>query len=311
MNNQSELNTNFQNKSIAADTIDNVIVNALLEGRNVIIPDFGYLELKLFPDNRRTVLFKATHPQDLPSQIYLDGTESEDHFSILWNCISKPLKDGKAVLLPNLGIFRPLRRGDGNFHVSFTPSSILRKRLNLEEGIIRKEQNPEPDVENHPGFLRANEPELPLPVIGEPELPQAIIENENKQEEETFFVDERFKRKRKNIGYLLTSVVLIVLIVIITIGFSQNGEEDIPPVSSFQPRPRNLVDVAKENYGNPVFWVYIYESNQEKLTSPVNIPENLTLTIPDLSEYNIDITDSLEIIRARIRSESILQKYMK
>jgi nucleoid DNA-binding protein len=310
MNNQSGLNTNFQNKGISVDAIDNAIVNALIEGRSVVIPDFGYLELKLFPDNRRTVLFKATLPKDLPSQIYLDETESEDHFSILWNCISKPLKDGKAVLMPNLGIFRPLRRGDGNFHVSFTPSSILRKRLN-EEQLIQKEQTAETHAENTPAFLRENEPELPIPVTHENELPQTKIEYEIKQEEETFFVDEGFKRKRKKIGYLLGGVVLTGLAVIITIVFSQNGGEDIPPVSGFQARPRNLVDIAKENYGNPIFWVYIYESNQEKLTSPVNIPENLTLTIPDLSEYNIDITDTLEIIRAEIRSENILQKYMK
>lgn len=155
MSNQSETGKNFQNKGTAIDTLDIVIVNALLKGKNVVVPDFGYLELKLFPDGRQTVLFKATNPKDLPQEIYLDGLENEDHFSTLLNCISKPLKEGKAVSMPNLGIFRPLRRGDGNFHVSFTPSSLLRKCLNEEKRF-------EPDAQAKTPLSTVTQLKLPL-----------------------------------------------------------------------------------------------------------------------------------------------------
>jgi nucleoid DNA-binding protein len=352
MNNQLGLSENFQNKGTAIDTLDIVIVNALLEGKNVVIPDFGYLELKLFPDNRRTVLFKVANPQELPRQISLDGLEGEDHFSILLNCISKPLKEGKVVSMPSLGIFRPLRQGDGNFHVSFTPSSTLRKCL-------KEERKFEANVQTKKDLLSVNLPELPVNeaiekefsqneaeitpklqlMIEKPErddhstesyksrlfsklttilkrktdnIEKNNIENKNKKElGATHSSDEIVEGKTKNIaGYLLVSVFSIALVVVVITIFFQK-KADIPPLESGQGRSHNLVDAARKNYGNPIFWVYIYESNQDKLTSPVNIPDNVVLTIPDLSEYNIDITDTLEVIRARIRAENILQKYIE
>jgi nucleoid DNA-binding protein len=354
MNNQSGLSENFQNRGTAIDTLDIVIVNALLKDKNVVVPDFGYLELKLFPDKRRTVLFKAVHPQDLPQQIYLDGLENEDHFSTLLNCISKPLKEGKTVSMPNLGIFRPLRREDGKYHISFTPSSILRKCLN-EEGkfevdapqtnqnlsaVIPKKLPISETLKKGVPLSESGSGIMPeLPAMNESEknnLPEGNYENgfgstmktattqlepdnieknienesENKQEEPVYFLDENEKKKKAFINYLLMGIFFIALIiVVITVFFPK--KENVFPVTNIQSGSRNLVDVARKNYGNPVFWVYIYESNQDKLTSPVNIPENVVLTIPDLSEYNIDITDSLEIVRARLRSESILQKYIE
>jgi nucleoid DNA-binding protein len=349
MNNQLGLGENFQNRGTAIDTLDIVIVNALLKDKSVVVPDFGYLELKLFPDKRRTVLFKAVHPQDLPQQIYLDGLENEDHFSTLMKCISKPLKEGKTVSMPNLGIFRPLRREDGKYHISFTPSSILRKCLN-EDGIFEMDAQTDQNLSAVIPKLPISETlkkEAPLRKIGiipelqpveetkknnfsaesyenefvskiktettklEPGNIEKNSENENKQEDSVYFLDESEKKKKAIVSYLLIGIFVIALIIIVVITVFFPKKESVLPVTNIRSGARNLVDVARKNYGNPVFWVYIYESNQDKLTSPVNIPENVALIIPDLSEYNIDITDSLEIVRARLRSESILRKYIE
>jgi nucleoid DNA-binding protein len=346
---------------MTAEPIDRVIVNALLEGKIVIVPDFGYLELKTFPDCRRTVLFKALNPNSLPQRVYLDGQESGSHFSALWDSITKPLKEGKPVLMPNLGIFRPLRRSDGNFHLSFTPSSILKKRLSeewtandepatvyatekkvaepvkREISLAKSDTDVKEKAKEIPQAPREMYQEAPLVKLENRNLSnemeiaktelfskittkkpdaytynteKAGAENENIQEDEFFLPDDIFDTKKKNIlPYCLIAAAVILLVVIILTVFFRKKET--APLSELQTHPRNLVDVARKNYGNPAFWVYIYDSNQDKLTSPVNVPENVTLTIPDLSEYNIDITDSLEIIRARIRSESIIQKYIE
>jgi nucleoid DNA-binding protein len=322
MNNRSELNSNFQNRGTAIDTLDIMIVNALLEGRSVVVPDFGYLELKLLPDNRQTVLFKAVKPEELPPAVYLDDEETEDYSLSLSSSISLPLKEGKVVSLPSLGIFRPLRREDGNFYVAFTPSSILRKWLSENKKIAKNTQTkkiapvvreakpvtPEPDL-NIIEPLNDERPRIEeiaktidLPVTKEVISPDLPVE--------TLGIDDFFPGKKKNIlRYSLISACVVIVALVAWSLFHEN--KDSAKFVGLQSGSRNLVDVARKNYGNPAFWVYIYERNQDKLTSPVNIPENVVLTIPDLSEYNIDITDTLEVVRARIRSENILQNYIE
>ena len=63
------------------------------------------------------------------------------------------------------------------------------------------------------------------------------------------------------------------------------------------------------HYGHSAFWVYIYEENKDKLSSPINIPKNISLVIPDLqTEYDVDVTDSMEIQRANILVDIVLRK---
>ncbi|MDR2410179.1 MAG: hypothetical protein LBE13_19005 [Bacteroidales bacterium] len=368
MNTQLGLNINYQNTNNSIlDVLDTIIVNALLKGQDVVIPGFGYLELRSFPD-RQGVLFKAANPQDLPSIIFLEGLEGEDHFAILLNSISKPLEDGKVVTLPNLGIFRPLKKEDGSFHVSFTASSFLRKRLKGET--LVKEKN-SIAVTNTQQELPREATILELPadkkmdvtssdegrndklllfeaksksntqafndeksennnikseniynvekhtqnkniVIEKKSMFSSVINNNIEKEENNITLPpEGIEGKSKKIsGNMLFIVFLVALTVIILVILLQKKEKkEIAEVAPLRSESLNLVDLARENYGNAAFWVYIYESNQNKLTSPINIPKGVKLTIPDLSEYNIDIKDSLEIIRANMRSENILRKY--
>jgi hypothetical protein len=97
------------------------------------------------------------------------------------------------------------------------------------------------------------------------------------------------------------------LIVVLSIVFQKKEEKLIETNTQLA---GSLPYLAEQNYGNPAFWVYIYEANKDKLTSPINIPAKVKLEIPDLSEYNVDVNDSMEIRRAKIMSDMILkQKY--
>lgn len=58
-----------------------------------------------------------------------------------------------------------------------------------------------------------------------------------------------------------------------------------------------LSQIARRHYGEPTYWVYIYEANQDVIRNPQDIQPGITLRIPDL----IDIT------RGRTR-EAVMQE---
>jgi nucleoid DNA-binding protein len=330
MNNQTETsNTNNvqdKKKRSTMEDLDLVIINALLTGHNVVIPGFGYLELKSF-SGRSTVLLKATTSQDLILKPFPAGNEKEDYSSLLLNNISNPLKEGKVVSMPNLGIFRPLRKEDGNFHVSFTPSTFLRKRLNenaaspkLDNALITKNDVVEESLATEKKDIDDIDKSLFDIGIGTGNMEKIseksfAIENKpidyfGEKRTKNFIIpsDETAEEKNRNKWKVIFALVIAIAI-ILTIVFLRKKEKDIPALAP-KSESVNLMDLAEKNYGNPVFWVYIYESNQDKLNSPINIPQGAKLIIPDLSspEYNININDSMEIFRAKLRSEDILQK---
>ena len=45
-----------------------------------------------------------------------------------------------------------------------------------------------------------------------------------------------------------------------------------------------LAQIARRYYGNPDYWVFIYEANKDKITDPDNLPANTELIVPDLTE---------------------------
>ena len=53
------------------------------------------------------------------------------------------------------------------------------------------------------------------------------------------------------------------------------GVEKVKPGS-------RLMQISRRWYNEPAFWVYIYEANMDKLSSPQQLPEGTTLQIPDL-----------------------------
>ena len=45
-----------------------------------------------------------------------------------------------------------------------------------------------------------------------------------------------------------------------------------------------LAQIARRHYGNPDYWVYIYEANKDKIADPSKVSPGLELVIPDISE---------------------------
>ena len=45
-----------------------------------------------------------------------------------------------------------------------------------------------------------------------------------------------------------------------------------------------LAQIARRHYGNPEFWVFIYEANRDQIIDPDNLTPGIEIEIPDLSE---------------------------
>jgi nucleoid-associated protein YgaU len=45
-----------------------------------------------------------------------------------------------------------------------------------------------------------------------------------------------------------------------------------------------LAQIARRHYGNPDYWIYIYEANRDKLSKPSELPVGIELVIPSLEE---------------------------
>jgi nucleoid DNA-binding protein len=302
-------------KEVSSETLDTAIIDVLLKGENIEIPGFGYLELKDLPD-RRTVLFKAfTSSNPFVQQHFSEESEENDN-SVLYSNISHPLKEGNSVFLPKLGTFRPVEKEDGSIRISFTPSSSLRERLNndtkttddvsefpIQENIPNEViEKPSDKVVGKKSYTE-EEPPVQSKVITPvtPPTPKKDIDALFQEDAE-----EKVSNKRKSIVvWVLVSAIVIAALVVLFIMYADNKKEQQPTLI-YQSETLNLPDLANKYYGNSVFWVYIYDANKDKLTSPVNVPKGVELIIPDLTDYSVDINDSLEIKRAVIRADVIL-----
>ena len=313
---------------ISKENLDVAIVDALQKEQRVVVPDFGYLELISLSD-KFTVLFRAVNQQNLFVRQSFDESQGEDIVSVIYDVISIPLKEGKVVSLPKLGVFRSIKQSDGNLRISFVPSSFLRKQLNgiepeeitksstcdlIEDEIVPDKTVPvvsfeESNSENKKSKIESdlNEVSVPKASVFEVSVPEDV----SMEEDSTMFqygTSIRKKRKSLRVIFVLGICIAVFIIFILSL-WKDEGEQDTDTFTDYPSQSLNLLDLAEQHYGNSIFWVYIYDANRSKLTSPVNIPKGITLTIPDLSqpEYNVDVKDSLEIQRAIIRSENILK----
>jgi len=331
------------------ESIDLFITEALLKGETVIIPDFGHLELKTLGD-RRTVLFKSSNEEDSFLQVMsvISGEKENKDTRAIYNAISIPLKEEKVVNLPQIGLFRPVKGENGEIRVSFIPSSSLRKLLNNDSEKVGKIKVEE--IKNETNIINANDniyenkdevkkdeilnkaDEVEKSENPEPRgtslrkevdvlLPKHNYISPAKREPQVNKVveplqDDDTEKSRGNsvsgILLIIAAVIAFIVIVMSTIHYFHNKKIDehvelILPETSI-----NLPLLAEQHYGNSAFWIYIYEANKDKLTSPINIPKNVSLVIPDLkTDYNVDITDSMEIQRANILTDIVLNNEKK
>ncbi|GHU74270.1 hypothetical protein FACS189413_19000 [Bacteroidia bacterium] len=118
------------------------------------------------------------------------------------------------------------------------------------------------------------------------------------------------RSKKSNAGLILVLLIIIVIFaaVIVMNRYSNNPTEDSAIIETSNTSSTNLPQLAEQYYGNSVFWVYIYEANRQQLLSPINIPAGLTLSIPDLKEENINVSDSVAIIQAKFLANKILNE---
>ncbi|MDR3339741.1 MAG: hypothetical protein LBT25_06590 [Candidatus Symbiothrix sp.] len=317
--------------------IEITIVDALLKGEKVVIPDFGYLESRLL-SGRRTVLFKSENLTDSSDKQAFGTTESEQKsfFTAISKFISAPLKEGKVVSLSKVGVFRPVKKGDEDVKIAFTPSTFLRQQLNGGEvvnrpvvaGILPAAKNVEvssPPVADKDKVVSADSAK-PLTKTSEKKVEIQTGENSEKpaHKETPSKAPQRgpakvgdvivpqeetpvSNRKNNNIAGWSIGAILVFAFIFILLGRSKSSDE-LQPILTSQSEYVNLPAISEQHYGNRAFWVYIFEANKNKLISPVNIPKNVVISIPDLVEFGVDVRDSAEIQRANIRAKIILEQ---
>ncbi|MCL2651349.1 MAG: hypothetical protein FWD60_10055 [Candidatus Azobacteroides sp.] len=289
-------------------TMELFILDSLQKGEHVVIPDFGHLELKTL-GARRTVLFIPAGGGDSFLKVVPAAIEKEKKdINALYRAISLPLKEGKIVNLPKVGVFRPITRENGEVHVSFLPSSYLRNLLNNggEEVVeVVKDEVKAEVVTKEPLELRKG-PIIPPKTTEIKKLPIIDVDTDKTQNE------IEVPQSRNISGILLVIVAVIFVAVIIgTIIHSRHNKKIEAQSSLVLPKANSesidLTALALQHYGNSAFWIYIYQANMDKLKSPINIPQNVSLVIPDLkNEFDVDITDSMEIQRANILTDIVL-----
>jgi len=160
----------INNEHTTIEALSASVVSLILNEGKAVIPEFGYLELKVFPD-KRTVLFKATEK----AALFLTSEGSIQ--SHIYDNISVPLKEGKVVTLPEVGIFRPMKNEDGSYRVSYTISSAFRKLLNDD---VKGNETEKPEVV--PVTLtNADDKEILSPIVEsiDKEQRQSVDKGEN------------------------------------------------------------------------------------------------------------------------------------
>jgi len=345
--------SNSTNENTKIESVELYITETLLKGGNVIIPDIGHLELKSFGE-RRTVLFKPTDNTD--SFLQVMSVDGEKVTANIYNIISIPLKEGKIVNLPKIGIFRPTKHEDDKIHVSFILSSFLRNMLNkkeeeqnegkqevaiekIDEGkeVINEVKN---DIEEIKALPETSNSERNDLLKNDVRAAASITENDLKSEtmgnlrkngmqlkqnsnlvnpqknvqtnKTSVQLEDKPERKYPvSISGIVLFIVVAIILILIAVSYihSRNVKKAEEKVELIQPTESvSLPALAEQHYGHSAFWIYIYKANRDKLSSPINIPKNVSLVIPNLkSEYDVNVNDSLEIRRANILADIILK----
>lgn len=337
-------NENPMAENISIGMLEESIVESLLNGVSIVIPAFGYLEVKSVSD-KRVALYKTAGAEHPVMKEFSSGS-NEKMVSDISRQISTPLKRGEKVSLSKVGVFHPIKNSDGSFRISFTPASYLRNALNGNlqkllvdpgESLIKDKplvEKPEEKTEERPeekeDIFQAKTAESLSEIFKEveaissepriepaeeiftfPTLSDEVNDFEKPQSEEPVVSTKRKpkdKEKRKERRRLVNwlGIIMIFAAAACAVYFYVRHEEKLH--DGVKVEPTNLLNLAEKHYGNKVFWVYIYEANQEKIKSPIDIPLGIDIEIPDLKKLNINTEDSFEIARAKEKGELIINK---
>jgi len=333
------------NEYYNVEKVEVFIIETLLRKGSVVIPDFGHLELKSLGD-RRTVLFSKVVDNNNNYFKMSFEPEREEHndMNALYAVISSPLKEGRIVSLPQIGVFRPTKRENDEIHVSFIPSSFLRKWLNengtgnsagTRETIVTKidtgSENKFSSNQQSSNFPESQQNEIKKEEISVEgrvgkETPEPL--NNNLEPKQKFYSPQPFRKfkamdiiaqdidekktgsKNRIASFFLIGAVIVIVVIAMFLIFPHHKNDSTDGQALTLPRGAiSLPALAEQHYGHPAFWIYIYEANEDKLSSPVNIPQNISLVIPDLrTEYGVDVNDSAEIRKATVLADILLRE---
>jgi len=71
-----------------------------------------------------------------------------------------------------------------------------------------------------------------------------------------------------------------------------------------------LAQVARREYGNRVFWVYLYEENKAIIKDPNVVPAGTVIKIPPAEKYGIDKNNPASVQKAALLQEEYNNKFM-
>lgn len=69
--------------------------------------------------------------------------------------------------------------------------------------------------------------------------------------------------------------------------------------------------LAKQYYGNKVFWVYIYEHNKGSIADPNNVPIGTEIELPRPDAYGINSADTASVEAAKRKQTEIINRLSK
>ncbi|MDR1632736.1 MAG: hypothetical protein LBR97_07650 [Dysgonamonadaceae bacterium] len=328
------------------------IVVLLLEEGKVTIPELGYLELKVFPGKRtvlfkateNTSLFLVSEGSTqalIYNNVSLPLKEGQV-VTIPDIGIFRPMKNADGSYRISYTMASALRKllnsdlKNGDAEKPEIPAEAIDEKTGISTVETQKTETSEEETDTK---SETDESKTGNKDFGKREKvagtgPRqdtrtnrtALSNIRNASKVGDIVVPQEEKRTdeaRWNKGIMAVIAAIIIVISIIwyvfpdidkeqdeSLSASVNTSEANDPDESM--KPIDLPSLAEKHYGNRLFWVYIYEANNDKISSPVNIPAGTVLRMPDLWEdYMVDIRDSLEIKRAGIKSDIILKKKVK
>lgn len=69
-----------------------------------------------------------------------------------------------------------------------------------------------------------------------------------------------------------------------------------------------LAQIARRHYGNPEYWVFIYEANRDQISDPSNVTPGIELEIPNLTERLKGMNETQAMEEAQRLKEAIMKR---
>jgi hypothetical protein len=291
--------------------MDSLVARPLREGKTVDIPELGNFRpiIKSSDGLLRVSYVVSPILRDLLNGIKSGSNSSE---------IPDNSSDLNPVENPEQVKPEPVQIAEKPEQVKQEPAGITEIPEQVEQKTVQVVENPE-RIENKPVQVV----EKPQPkIIPETSAvinskPASQKEKENRKSvvgDQIVEWSNRSSRLKYEIpwdkifNYIIIGGITVVLLFFIYSKYLKNtGNLSRPVATRSEKIMPPLTELAETNYGNSAFWIYIYESNREKLESPVNIPKGVDIIIPNLqTEYGVNPTDSDDIRNAVLQGNVIL-----